>query len=200
MSQSDRNRMSLKSQRPETILPNLVNTNCSNGSGDSRWMYYEDFYVESDTDSDTRSTYSIASLTFQRDKRPLFPQISGQKNENTASPLLSKNPTGLPDLGHNTCVVMTSRRTRRKKKSHKPRKQSGRYLPEISNANSEGAPEPRMARARSFSSGDAEEVMIEVPVKTDNKKSSSKTPKAKKCVCGNDNSGNSKSTFKLPEI
>jgi len=201
MSQSDRNRMSLKSQRPETILPNLVNTNCSNGSGDSRWMYYEDFYVESDTDSDTRSTYSIASLTFQRDKRPLFPQISGQKNENNPSPLASKNTTGLPDLGHNTCVVMTSRRTRRnKKKTRKPRKQSGRYLPEISNTNTEGVTDPRMARARSYSSGDAEEVMIEVPVKSDNKKSTSKTPKTKKCVCGNENASNSKSTFKLPEI
>lgn len=91
---------------------------------------------------------------------------------------------------------MTSRRTRRKKKSHKPRKQSGRYLPEISNSNCEVAPEPRN-RARSFSSGDAEEVMIDIPVKTDNKKSSSKTPKAKKCVCGNENA---KSNFKLPEI
>lgn len=192
MSQSERNRASLKSQRAETILPNLVNTNCSNGSNDSRWMYYEDFYVESDTDSDTRSTYSIASLTFQRDKRPLFPQISVQNNENNPSPLLSKNSTGLPDLGPNTCVVMTSRRTRRnKKKSHKPRKKSGRYLPEISNANPEGPQGTARPRARSYSSGDADADYI---------KCASKTPKTKKCVCGHVQLNEPKSTFKLPEI
>lgn len=114
----------------ENLMPDLVKSLEHLGSSEY-WRYYD--YDASDSESDTRSSYSIASLTFQRDRRgKVFPDIvdkhqNGKKDSNYK---LTEKTIALPDIS--SCVVMTSRR-RMKKTKKKPRIKSGRYFPEISN-------------------------------------------------------------------
>jgi len=115
----------------EKLVPDMVKSLEHLGSSEY-WRYYEYDYDVSDADSDTSTSYSIASLTFQRDRRGMvFPDIVDKHTNacKTDSNYKLAENIALPDIS--SCVVMTSRR-RIKKTKKKPRKKSGRYFPEIS--------------------------------------------------------------------